>query len=659
MIKRLLIANRGEIARRIIRTAHRMGIETVAIYSEVDEGALHVKEATRAFCVGPALASQSYLNIPAIMEVAKKMDVDAIHPGYGFLSENPDFARACVNAGIIFVGPSADAIEAMGSKARAKEIVQAAGMPLIPGYHGVNQDPDHLFVEAKSMGTPLMIKAVMGGGGKGMRLVEDLADFQASLASCKREAISAFGDDRVLLEKYIEKPRHIEVQVFGDTLGNYVHLFERDCSLQRRHQKIIEEAPGFGLDEGLRTQMGEAAIHIARAVNYVGAGTVEFLADAHDQFYFMEMNTRLQVEHPVTEEITGLDLVEWQLRVASNESLPLSQNQITHKGHAIECRIYAEDPHGGFLPSTGTLSVFAPPHGEYRLESGVSQGDMITSHYDPMIAKLVVKGETREEALLKAASILDAWPILGVKTNITFLSQLLKDPDIQTGSFDVGFLDQQMARWMTPQKNPKVAARCLAIALKSKEGSQVQDPWVDTTAWQVGGCRPQVYNFVCEGEEFSISLHYDGTTWWVDNELPFTFEAVGDFISIHCPSATLDAYVHERSADVFDVWFRGQVYSLNYKDPLNVAASLHEDECHLRAPMTSKVISIGVEPEQHVVKDQTLMIIEAMKMEHAIKAPSDGRVGQIYYALGDTVSEGQDLLEFHAEETHDVLSARG
>ena len=455
MFSKILIANRGEIACRVIRTARRMGIATVAVYSDADAGALHVAMADAARHIGPPAARESYLNIDAVVTAARDSGSQAVHPGYGFLSENADFAEACVAAGLVFIGPPAEAIRAMGSKAAAKAQMQAHGVPVVPGYHGDEQDQARLAAEAERIGFPVLIKASAGGGGRGMRIVEKADDFARALDGAKREAAGAFGDDRVLLERYLEEPRHIEVQVFGDHHGNIVHLYERDCSIQRRHQKVIEEAPAPGLDSKRRHAMGQAAVEAARAVGYVGAGTIEFIAEA-DAFYFMEMNTRLQVEHPVTEAVTGLDLVEWQLRVAAGETLPFQQEEILQRGHAIELRLYAENPDRGFLPATGILHGLRFPEGEgVRVDTGVREGDAVTPFYDPLIAKIIAYGENRETARLRLVRALGDTAVLGLATNLGFLARVVTDADFAAGALDTGFIERRRETLLPERRGPR------------------------------------------------------------------------------------------------------------------------------------------------------------------------------------------------------------
>ena len=530
MFDTLLIANRGEIACRVAATARRMGLRTVAVYSDADAHARHVAACDMAVHIGAAEPRHSYLRAEAILEASKRTGAQAIHPGYGFLSENEGFARACAEAGIIFVGPPADAIAAMGSKSAAKSLMEKAGVPLVPGYHGDNQDPAFLREQADAIGYPVLIKASAGGGGKGMRIVHASAEFDEALASCKREAASSFSDDRVLIERYLLKPRHIEIQVFADTHGNYVHLFERDCSVQRRHQKVIEEGPAPGMDEERRRAMGEAAVAAARAVGYVGAGTVEFIAEPDGEFYFMEMNTRLQVEHPVTEMITGQDLVEWQLRVAAGEPLPASQDELTLKGHAIEARIYAENPEKGFLPSIGTLDMLEfPAHAEFeradiRVDGGVRQGDTISPFYDPMIAKLIVRGRDRHEARVRMIRALGEIRVAGLQTNIAFLRRLMADKAFATADLDTGLIDRRHDALFP--SNGTVPASVLALAAAAmlqtqgyagtggQSGAIPSDPWGVTDGWRVAGLQQRVFYLVdIDGNAQDVQLNREYKDW--------------------------------------------------------------------------------------------------------------------------------------------------
>jgi acetyl/propionyl-CoA carboxylase alpha subunit len=630
VIGSLLIANRGEIARRIIRTAKRLGVRTVAVYSEADAQAAHVREADAAVLIGPAPARESYLLPEKILAAAKETGAEAIHPGYGFLSENAAFAEAVVAAGLVWVGPPADAIRAMGLKDSAKRLMKQAGVPVTPGYMGDDQSDERLLKEARSITWPVLIKAVAGGGGKGMRKVERDEDFLPSLAAAKREAAAAFGDDRVLLEKYAASPRHIEVQVFGDSHGDVVHLFERDCSLQRRHQKVIEEAPAPGMDETTRAAVCEAAVKAAKAVNYEGAGTVEFIADASeglraDRIWFMEMNTRLQVEHPVTEAVTGLDLVEWQLRVASGEPLPLKQDKIRLKGWAMEARLYAENPATGFLPSTGALDHFRLPDG-VRIDSAVEEGDEVSPHYDPMIAKLIAHAKTREAAaaqLAEACAAVEVWP---VKTNAAFLARCAAHPDFIGGAIDTGFIEARLEALTAPAEPSAAAIEAAAAALNVvSEGGEVS-PWSAGRA--LAGFRlnaPRAgARIVCNGRLYATGAGGD-----LEADLLITGD--GEVVVFEAG----EAFVFSR---------------LKAQD-IDEAAAVGDGA--IRSPMPGKIVSVSVKADETVAKGQALVTLEAMKMEHTLTAPFDGRVAETPVSSGDQVSEGVVLvrLERAAEPT--------
>ncbi|MFI4933663.1 MAG: acetyl/propionyl/methylcrotonyl-CoA carboxylase subunit alpha [Caulobacterales bacterium] len=621
MIASLLIANRGEIARRIIRTARRLGVRTVAVYSQADAAAPHVAKADAAVLIGPAPARESYLKGEAILAAARDTGAEAIHPGYGFLSENADFAEAVLAAGLVWVGPPPAAIRAMGLKDAAKRLMAEAGVPVTPGYLGEDQAPARLASEAAAIGWPVLIKAVAGGGGKGMRKVERAEDFAAALESAKREAASAFGDDRVLLERYVTRPRHIEVQVFGDAHGHVVHLFERDCSLQRRHQKVIEEAPAPGMDAATREVLCAAAVRVAKAVNYEGAGTVEFIADASqglrsDRIWFMEMNTRLQVEHPVTEAITGLDLVEWQLRVASGEPLPLTQDQIAMSGHAIEARLYAEDPAKGFLPSTGPLTHFVLPRG-VRTDSGVEQGGEITPYYDPMIAKLIAHAPTREaaaQALTEACAAVEVWP---VSANAGFLARLLGEPDFRAGQVDTSFIEARLDHLAPPPRPSAATLAAAALALVRRgDGS----PW---TGGALAGFRL--------GAEPATTL-----LQWRDEVLPASFNGAGDLHSLTSGG----------TAVVFEA---GEAISLSRPRPAGLGAALVGDG-QILAPMPGRIAQVAVGRGDKVKLGQTVVTLEAMKMEHSLTAPFDAVVAEVRCTVGDQVTEGVLLARLEAAE---------
>jgi len=620
VIGSLLIANRGEIACRIIRTARRLGVRTIAVYSDADAKALHVREADEAVHIGASPARESYLVGEKIIAAARETCAEAIHPGYGFLSENADFAQDVIDAGLIWVGPRPDSIRAMGLKDAAKKLMDAAGVPTTPGYLGEDQDPGRLASEAETVGFPILIKAVAGGGGKGMRRVNDAAEFQEMLQSCKREAASSFGDDRVLIEKYVERPRHIEVQVFGDTHGNVVHLFERDCSLQRRHQKVIEEAPAPGMDEATRAAVCGAAVKAAKAVNYVGAGTIEFIADASeglraDRIWFMEMNTRLQVEHPVTEEITGQDLVEWQLRVASGEPLPLRQEELAINGWAMEARLYAEDPATGFLPSTGKLSVLRFPH-DIRIETGVQQGDEVSPFYDPMIAKLVVSAPNREEAISALAEACGEVQCAPVRTNAWFLHRLILEPEFRSGEMTTAFIPahgDRLAERPVPSDALLSAAAEKAIwqhvpfeqtdIMRGLAGFRLNADRVDTVTLSVDGQPVAV-----QADLRSYNDFWDGPGGWISGHPPVFFESGAAFLVEALRFATDDGG--------------------------------HEANGSLISPMPGRVIAIDARQGEKVTKGQKLLTLEAMKMEHSLTAPFDGTLAEMNASEGAQVTEG-------------------
>jgi len=661
---KILIANRGEIACRVIRTARQMGLRSIAVYSEADVGARHVRLADEAVAIGPAAAAESYLSIERIIGAARDAGAEAIHPGYGFLSENEEFARACEQAGLVFIGPPAAAIRAMGSKSAAKTLMAEAGIPLVPGYHGDDQDAEMLAWEAEVTGYPVLIKAVAGGGGKGMRIVWHAADFAGGLAACKREAQAAFGDDRVLLEKYLQQPRHIEIQVFCDRHGNAVHLFERDCSVQRRHQKVIEEAPAPGLSAERRAAMGKAAIGAARAVGYVGAGTVEFIVDRDGSFYFMEMNTRLQVEHPVTEMITGLDLVEWQLRVAAGEPLPLAQEQIVIRGHALEARIYAEDPERGFLPSTGRLSHLAPPAESLhvRVDSGVEQGDEISPHYDPMISKLIVWDETRERALARMLQALAQYRVVGVANNVDFLSRLVACPAFTQADLDTELIERDrgflFAAAVAPPREAWLAAalaellRERAQAAKSAAASgDPYSPWHSRDGWRVNSVARRSLAFRCGQTEKSVQVAYAGNEFVLEVDGQTT-RAGGQLLAGGELRADLGGSRSSVSVvaagEKRHVFLHGRCYVFAAVDPLSQSLDAGGSEGGLTAPMPGKVITLIAKPGERIAKGAPLLILEAMKMEHTIAAPAEGIVRSFRYGIGEQVSDGAELVEFEA-----------
>jgi 3-methylcrotonyl-CoA carboxylase alpha subunit len=623
MIKSLLIANRGEIACRVIRTARAMGVRTVAVYSDADACALHVRQADEAVHIGPSPARESYLAGERIIAAAKASKAEAIHPGYGFLSENADFAQAVIDAKLIWVGPRPSSIRAMGLKDAAKRLMAKAGVPVTPGYLGEDQSPKTLKKEAGRVGYPVLIKAVAGGGGKGMRRVDAAEDFDDALESCKREAASSFGDDRVILEKYILSPRHIEVQIFGDQHGNVVHLFERDCSLQRRHQKVIEEAPAPGMDAATREAVCGAAVRAAQAVNYEGAGTVEFIADASeglkpDRIWFMEMNTRLQVEHPVTEEITGQDLVEWQLRVASGERLPMRQEKLKISGHAIEARLYAEDPAKGFLPSVGRLEHFELGQ-EGRIESGVAEGDAISPYYDPMIAKLIARGGDRAEAIGRLAEMLDGVEVWPVRTNAGFLFNALLFPGFGTGDIDTGFIERNLEE-LVPDPEPDEALwrGAAAVATAVPEG---EEPLADFAGFRMNAAPCASVALGRSGEFRSVALD--------DNQ----------------PMAAVSGFRDEERVVVF---YEGQAteFALTSRGS-GTSHGIHDGE--IMAPMPGRVTSVEISVGDLVQKGQRLLTLEAMKMEHGLVAPFDGTVAELSAEAGAQVSEGTMLARIEAE----------
>ena len=619
MFRSVLVANRGEIARRVFTTARRLRIETVAVFSDADRDAAHVRDADRAVHIGPAAARESYLVGDRIIAAAKASGAEAIHPGYGFLSENAEFAEAVAAAGLMWIGPPPAAIRAMGLKDAAKDLMAKAGVPVTPGYLGADQSEKTLAKEAERIGFPVLIKAVAGGGGKGMRRVDAKADFAAALAAAKREAQASFGDDRVLLETYVTRPRHIEVQVFGDTHGNVVHLYERDCSLQRRHQKVIEEAPAPGMSPQARAAVTEAAVKAAKAVGYVGAGTVEFIADATeglrgDRIWFMEMNTRLQVEHPVTEMVTGLDLVEWQFRVAAGEPLPLSQDEIGLTGHAVEARLYAENPASGFLPSIGRLSSFSLPT-NVRADAGVDEGDEITPFYDPMIAKLIAHAPTREQAiadLCEACSQVQVWP---VRTNAGFLVRCLETPDFIAGAVDTGLIGREMEALTAPAEPSPEALATAGWAFREAVERRAAEttPWVDLKGFRLNA-----------GPVATTRL------FWADRAVEAEMPAE--------PSR----FIHVESDEEIVVFEAGEAFVFRDHPPVADREAAAGDGA-IRAPMPGKVTQLSVKTGDRVAKGQTLLVLEAMKMEHALTAPFDGTVEEVAAELGAQVTEGTVL----------------
>ena len=699
MFKKIRIANRGEIACRVAATARELGIRTVVVYSDADAHAKHVLACDEAVHIGPSSPKESYLRGDRIIEAARATGAQAIHPGYGFLSENEDFAQACADAGLVFIGPPASAIKAMGLKAESKQLMDKAGVPLVPGYHGRDQDPALLKREAERIGYPVLIKASAGGGGKGMRAVNAAAEFDAALASCKREAINSFGDDAVLIERYVTRPRHIEIQVFGDTQGQVVYLFERDCSVQRRHQKVLEEAPAPGMSEARRREMGEAAVAAAKAVGYVGAGTVEFIveqrlgpgggADSASpqgdlRFYFMEMNTRLQVEHPVTEAITGLDLVEWQLRIASGEPLPLTQSQLRIHGHAIEARICAENPDANFLPATGRLDVYRTPKAaefqlgalqpsppaplpggegsvssgafapEVRIDAGVREGDAISPYYDSMIAKLIVWGADREQALARLDAALAQTHIVGLHTNVAFLRRVVRSRSFAQADLDTALIERERAVLFNapPLPLPIAAAGVIAHTVASERAQQGSDPWSRRDGWRLHGAAMRRFDLEMQGTHHIASLErtHDGAMLLAigDQRWPLAIDSRG--AQVH--DVTLAGQRHVLT--VYAVGERFSIFSpagsavLQEVDPIVHAADGATEGGRLTAPMPGKVIAFLAKAGDAVKQGQPLAVMEAMKMEHTITAPRDGTVAELLYAVGDQVGEGGELLRLGA-----------
>jgi 3-methylcrotonyl-CoA carboxylase alpha subunit len=660
VFEKILIANRGEIACRIIKTAQRLGIRTVAVFSDADASARHVALAGEALAIGAAPARDSYLRIERILDAARRSGATAIHPGYGFLSENAEFAEACAAHGITFVGAPAGAIRAMGDKAAAKTLVASNGIPVVPGYHGPDQSDARLLAEIVRIGYPALVKPVAGGGGKGMKIVTGREGAASALAAARREAAASFGDDRLLVERYLERPRHIEVQVFFDTHGGAVHLFERDCSLQRRHQKIIEEAPAPHVEAGLRARMGRTAIEAARAVAYVGAGTIEFIVDSDGAYYFMEMNTRLQVEHPVTEMVTGQDLVEWQLRVAAGEPLPCTQEQLALRGHAIEARIYAEDPDNDFLPSTGQVRHLVFPSGDehVRIDTGVREGDAVTSHYDPMIAKLIATDRDRANAIRRLVTALGATEIAGVTTNIDFLVTVARHPAFHDGAIDTRFVDRQRAELLVPAgavDDSLLQLAALAVLRQRANAAaghavatvDPHSPWNATDAWRVNADHADALRFTAANHVLDVAVTY------LDEGYRLTTPSATVTAAAHLERGQLRAQLggkqmHARcvlDADHVTVFWHGRRLRLHLHDPLAGAARAEERPGALTAPVPGTVVAVLVEAGAVVKRGDALLVLEAMKMEHTIRAPVDGTVAAIRFKAGEAVaSEGAELL---------------
>lgn len=687
MFSKILIANRGEIACRVAATANKMGIRTVAVYSDADRFAKHVAACDEAVYIGGSSPKDSYLRWERILDAAKQTGAQAIHPGYGFLSENDQFAQACLDAGLVFIGPPASAITAMGLKAESKRLMESANVPLIPGYHGTNQDPNFLQAQADSIGYPVLIKASSGGGGKGMRLVESSQDFIEALASCQREAISSFGNDSVLIEKYALRPRHIEIQVFGDTHGNYVYLFERDCSVQRRHQKVLEEAPAPGMTLAMREAMGEAAIAAARAVDYVGAGTVEFIVEQRTdlgdddpfngmRFYFMEMNTRLQVEHPVTEAITGTDLVEWQLRVAAGEPLPKHQDELIIHGHAIEARINAENPDNNFLPATGTLHVYRkPPHSAFcisdvRMDDGVREGDVISPYYDSMIAKLIVHAPTREQALAKLEQALAETRIVGLPNNVAFLRHVIESDSFKYANLDTALIEREKAVLFDQRRGelPWLVATAIVSELTKEAATQSFDPFSKTTGFRAYSDYQRPFDLNYHGTPLkAIMSKVDGQPFHL---AIYNVEKVENPAAKHSIEQLTEIFKGEirylpQADDTFNIWIDGKrqqlqawfnndqvhVFSSHASDVITLVNSMAYlgDEAQeggsLKSPMPGQVVAFRVNVGDEVKKGQPLAVIEAMKIEHTIHAPHDGTVIELLFKAGDLVADGDELLK--------------
>jgi len=671
MFDKILIANRGEIACRVAATARRLGVRTVAVYSDADAGSRHVGAADEAVRIGAAPARESYLLGEKIVAVAKASGAQAIHPGYGFLSENEGFARAVAAAGLVFIGPPPRALAAMGSKSEAKALMESAAVPLVPGYHGADQDPALLAREAQRIGYPVLIKAALGGGGKGMRIVRAAAEFAELLSSCKREAQASFGDDRVLVEKYLERPRHVEVQVFADAHGNCLYLFERDCSVQRRHQKVIEEAPAPGMTPERRRAMGEAAVAAARAVDYVGAGTVEFIVDAGGTFCFMEMNTRLQVEHPVTEMITGLDLVEWQLRVAAGEKLPVTQAQLELRGHAIEARVYAENPDKGFLPAIGTVTHLSTPAAvefrrnaddngfhdpaPVRIDSGVRAGDAISPHYDPMIAKLIVWGEDRAQAIARMRAALSEFHIVGLANNVDFLARLMDNPAFIAADLDTGLIERERERLFPAAgavPDDLLAAACARVLVDEATASEARrDPFDARSGWRLNNTYTRTLTLASAEGRHDLLLDYGRDGWhYRHGDFASSLELAardGSHLRLRFGSRMLAADVL-RDGDDLHVFSGGRHRVLTLVDAIAHAGEHEGGDAGLVAPMPGKVIAVHVAAGSKVAKGAPLLVMEAMKMEHTIVAPGDGTVEAVLYAAGEQVAEGAPLVTFAA-----------
>jgi len=642
-IDTLLVANRGEIACRVMRTAKVLGLTTVAVHSAIDAEARHAREADIRVDLGGAKPADSYLLVDKLIEAAKASGAQAIHPGYGFLSENAGFARACDAAGLIFLGPPASAIDAMGSKSAAKALMETAGVPLVPGYHGEAQDYETFRAAAEVIGYPVLLKAAAGGGGKGMKVVERESELGEALASAQREAQAAFGDARMLVEKYVLKPRHVEIQVFADRHGNCLYLNERDCSIQRRHQKVVEEAPAPGLSAGLRRAMGEAAVKAAKAIGYVGAGTVEFLLDARGEFFFMEMNTRLQVEHPVTEAITGLDLVAWQIRVARGEPLPISQDEVPLNGHAIEVRLYAEDPDNDFLPATGTLDLYreAADGPGRRVDSGVTEGDTVSPFYDPMLGKLIAWGENREQARQRLLAMLAETAVGGVKTNLAFLRRVLAHPAFANAELDTGFIARHQGELLPPQGElPESFWQLAASAFVQGEaererGDDPHSPWQSKSGWRAGLPAETDLALSCGEAQQMVRLRPASAP---------KAQLTGEQLVVEQDGLRRQHWAIRRGDNLYLEW-DGELRCVQRVDPIAEAEASHAHHGGLTAPMNGSIVRVLVEAGQHVEAGAALVVLEAMKMEHSIRAPQAGVVKSLYCSEGELVSEGTALVE--------------
>ncbi|MEQ9325853.1 MAG: acetyl/propionyl/methylcrotonyl-CoA carboxylase subunit alpha [Rhodospirillales bacterium] len=660
MFSSILIANRGEIACRVMRTARKLGLRTIAVYSEADANALHVREADEAVLIGPAPARESYLVIEKIIAAAKETGAEAIHPGYGFLSENAAFARACEEAGIVFVGPPASAIDAMGSKSAVKSLMAKAGVPLVPGYHGDDKSIATLASAVRDIGFPVLIKATAGGGGKGMRRVDREEDVETELAAAQREALSSFGDAKVLVERLLERPRHVEVQVFADAHGHCVHLFERDCSIQRRHQKVVEEAPAPGVTPELRAEIGAAAVAAAVAIGYVGAGTVEFLMDEDGSFYFMEMNTRLQVEHPVTELISGLDLVELQLRVAAGEELPVGQDDLVPNGHAIEVRLYAEDPAGGFLPATGTLSHLRYPaqSGNIRVDGGVAEGDEVGVHYDPMISKIIVWDRDRPSAVRRLRAALDATEVAGLRTNRDFLRAIAYHPAFAAAELDTGFIARhETALFAEPalDLDEALALASLHVLLTRKAETERRaaasadpySPWNMATGWRLNDRKRMALEFRMGDDIERVEVAYGDQGYrmtTLTSALDISGSLTGDGRIEAVIGGTRICAGMAEDAGVLTLFIRGEAIRLALIDPAHAGEEEGVSEGGLVAPMPGKIIAVHVAAGEAVEAGQALVVMEAMKMEHTIRAPEAGLVREVFFTAGDQVPDGAELL---------------